>query len=130
MSPVIDPTYQPRLWNCEECQAVLGVVLRDSDRVRRLWVLRVQVQADSSLPPDILLRPTSVRREKSGLLPTWRVRAMDSGTVECEYCGSLRAWHVSDEALLILIRQVRGEEDMKEYKRRVGRRTETKGSNT
>ena len=117
MSPVIDPTYQLRLWQCEECRAVLGVVLRDDDRVRRLWVLRVQARSAASMPVvlDIITRVGPVRHR--GFQSRWRVMAMDSGIVGCDFCGSLQEWHISDEAMLDLIRQVRGEEGVREYKR-------------
>ena len=118
MSPVIDPTYQPRLWLCEECRAVLGIVLRDGDRVRRLYVLRVQIKTSKSWPSDIdaIFEAESAEHYKLQKI-RWRVMAMDSGIVGCDFCGSLQEWHISDEAMLSLIRQVRGEEGVREYKR-------------
>jgi radical SAM protein with 4Fe4S-binding SPASM domain len=41
---------------------------------------------------------------------------MDSGIVECDFCGSLREWHIGDDAMLDLIRQVKGEDGVKAYK--------------
>ena len=31
-------TYEPRPWRCNECQRILGVVMRDMNRIRRVWV--------------------------------------------------------------------------------------------
>jgi hypothetical protein len=117
MSPSIDPTYAPRLWRCEECRAVLGVVLRDSDRVRRLWVFRIQVRDAASVPTNEEMIDSAGSVEHAGLQSRWRVRAMDSGIVGCDFCESLQEWHISDEAMLDLIRQVQGEDGVTEYKR-------------
>ena len=50
-----DETYDPRLWRCEECRRVLGVVMRDTNRVRRLWVFILD-RSDNKVPPTAVLR--------------------------------------------------------------------------
>lgn len=125
MSAIIDQTYQPRLWHCEECRAVLGVVLRDDDRVRRLWVQRVQARSAASMQKEIdIIISAGPTKHMSLMRDRWRVMAMDSGIVGCDFYGSLQEWHISDEAMLNLIRRVKGEAGVKEYKRLTREHTE------
>ena len=116
-NPTIDATYEPRLWRCEECRTLLGYVLRNSNRVRRLWILRVQRQDGAYiLDKDlIIMAANSQRHDCQGL---WSVRGIDSAQgVGCNTCGSLQAWHASEEAIVDLIRRLRGEEGVKKYRR-------------
>ena len=114
--PGIDRSYKPRIWRCEECRAILGIVLRDSDRCRRLWVLRVQRQATEKEPAVsekyVFDSAESVRQD---LL--WRVRALDSGTIGCDFCGSLQEWYPTKEILREFIQRLRGDAGLKEFDR-------------
>ena len=115
--PLIDATYEPRIWRCEECRTILGYVLRNSNRVRSLWILRVQRQDDAYLLDKdlIIMAANSQRHDRLGM---WIVRGVDSAEgVGCNTCGSLQKWHASEEAMIDLIRQIRGETGVKEYRR-------------
>lgn len=91
--PSLDETYQPRLWRCDECRRVLGVVMRDTNRIRRLWVFTLD-RADNNLPPTEILR-----KPPKGL---FKIHGADSitrpGGVECSNCGALNDWEISSEA--------------------------------
>lgn len=113
----IDPTYKPRIWRCEECRTILGIVLRNSYRVRSLWILRVQIK-DGALEPtkdQILREANSIQHDHGGL---FLVRSIDSAQgVGCNTCGSLQEWYANEEAMIDLIRRMRGENGVKEYRR-------------
>lgn len=113
--PAIDPTYEPRPWRCEECRQILGFVLRDANRVRRLWVLRIQLGSAATLPEGAAVI-TCAKDINHKLLSRWRVRAMDSGDVDCDHCGSIQEWHTSEESLVDLIRKCKGEAGVRMYK--------------
>jgi len=114
--PGIDRSYKPRIWRCEECRAILGIVLRDSDRCRRLWVLRVQRQADDlallAAEQSIFDSAESVHHD---LL--WRVMDMDSGCIGCDFCGSSQTWYPTIEILRECIQRLRGDAGLKEFDR-------------
>lgn len=115
---LVDLTYDPRAWRCEECGALLGWVLRDVNRVRKLWLLRVQHDAcrvDLSAK-EVLAAAQLARHNRYGM---WRVRGMDAaGGVCCDLCGSIQEWHASQEALYDLLRKTRmGETAVKEFKK-------------
>lgn len=87
----LDETYEPRLWRCEECRRVLGVVMRDTLRIRRLWVFSKD-RDESALPST-----ADLRRAPKGM---FKVHAMNSSDgVECSNCGALTEWSMSKEAL-------------------------------
>ena len=87
--PMFDETYEPRLWRCDECRRVLGVVMRDTSRVRRLWVFWKD-HADDQMPPTAKLR--SMPR---GM---FRVHGVDwCQGVECGKCGARNRWDLSTE---------------------------------
>ena len=115
--PTIDPTYEPRLWRCEECRTILGIVLRNSWHVRSLWILRVQI-TDSAIEPtreQILQEANCIRHDRKGL---FLVRSIDSAEgVGCSVCGSLQQWYASDEAMVDLIRRSKGEDGVRIYRR-------------
>lgn len=89
----LDETYKPRNWACQECGCVLGVVMRDKNRVRRLWVFSHGYYAEN-VPPEYILRSAP-----RGL---YIIQGLDSvsrpGGVECSHCGALNDWRISDEA--------------------------------
>jgi hypothetical protein len=118
----IDQSYQPRAWLCGECRAVLGYVLRDVNRVRRLWVLRkpqipvmiTAVTGVEPLPdPVIFYHAGLVRYSPSSL---FQVRSMDSGEVGCPGCGSIQTWDPSLEAMEDMVRRSRGEDGVRRFR--------------
>lgn len=111
--PEIDPTYEPRPWLCDECRAVLGYVVRSADRVRRLWLLRVQVPAGKPVLPaqEVLAAAQLMRHNRQGL---WRAHGIDAAQgICCDACGSIQNWRPSDESLRSLIHKVRGDSGLK-----------------
>lgn len=110
LPPVQSPTtsaegYRPRRWFCNVCHHILGVVVRDANRVRRLNVF-----ARAVLPVDVSDFPA--------LLPgaVYRVVEMNDGTVVCSHCGARREWMVGEDAF----------EELRE-KRNARRRQEERG---
>jgi hypothetical protein len=101
--PVIDPTYEPRPWRCDECGIILGVVLRGSNRVRTLYVFR-RPNPGAVPEKDILFLAASdcySERQEAGEL--FREYDMFHGTVECGDCHALTTWHMSQEMLVELL---------------------------
>jgi len=89
MPPTLDETYEPRLWRCDECRRVLGVVMRDTNRIRKLWVFRVDRHEDD-VPKTFTLRS-----RPRGL---FKVHGLNSCQgVECSICGALNEWTPSKE---------------------------------
>jgi hypothetical protein len=91
----LDETYAPRPWRCDECRRVLGVVMRDKDRIRRLWVFSVD-KDEAQLPTTADLRIAA-----KGL---YKIHGMDMCRgphqgVECSNCGALSEWSMSKESL-------------------------------
>lgn len=98
MPPKLDETYEPRPWRCGECRRVLGVVMRDTNRIRRLWVFSKD-REESALPPT-----ADLRRAPRGM---YKVHAMNSSDgVECSNCGALTEWSMSKEVLDRLLEKV------------------------
>lgn len=91
MPQKLDETYEPRLWRCGECRRVLGVVMRDTNRIRRLWVFSVD-RDESALPPT-----ADLRRAPRGMFKVHGVDSCDG--VECSKCGALTEWSISKESL-------------------------------
>jgi hypothetical protein len=91
MSPTtFDETYEPRLWRCDECRRVLGVVMRDVNRIRRLWIFWKDCSGD-----DVPAVPV-LRKRPKGL---FRVHGVDQcHGVECSRCGALNEWSISKES--------------------------------
>ena len=89
----LDESYEPRPWACQECKSILGVVMRDNNRVRRLWVFYTARHAEQ-VPPAYILRSTP-----RGM---FRIHGLDSasrpGGVECSHCGCINDWKISSEA--------------------------------
>lgn len=95
MPPKLDETYEPRLWRCEECRQILGVVMRDAERVRRLWVFSKDY-AEGAVPTT-----ADLRRARRGL---YKIHGVDMAQgVECAKCGAISEWSMSKEALDKLI---------------------------
>lgn len=99
MPPIkLDETYEPRLWRCGECRRVLGVVMRDANRVRRLWVFRKH-REDNDVPAGSILRQIP-----RGLFSEHGVDCIPQpGGVECQRCGALNDWSMSNESFLLLM---------------------------
>ena len=93
MPLTFDETYEPRRWQCDECRRVLGVVMRDTNRVRRLWVFRVQM-IEADVPKNFTLW-----HMPRGL---YSVHGADCiprpGGIECQHCGALKDWTQSKES--------------------------------
>ena len=94
MPQAFDESYEPRPWPCDECHRVLGVVMRDKNRVRRLWVFCADRDADQ-VPPTLTLR-----HAPRGM---FKVHGVDScHGIECSRCGAINAWSMSKESYLQL----------------------------
>ena len=90
MGPALDETYEPRWWHCDECQQILGVVMRDTNRIRRLWVFRMD-RCDEDMPTTFVLR-----NAPRGL---FKIHGVDSCQgVECSKCGARSEWSMSKES--------------------------------
>jgi hypothetical protein len=97
MAGSIDESYLPRLYRCEECRSILGVVLRNKNRVRRLFVfLRYRVHEDDIPPTEILIREAQRPTRRHSI---YNVHNMDQGCVECGHCHAIQEWRMSPEAL-------------------------------
>lgn len=99
MPSTFDDTYEPREWRCEECRRILGVVMRDVNRVRRVWVFWKD-RADTEMPTTYTLR-----HAPRGL---FKIHGADCiprpGGVECSTCGALNDWTQSKESFDRLMR--------------------------
>lgn len=95
MPPInIDETYEPRPWACDECGHLLGAVMRDTNRVRRLWIF-----ADHKI--DCLPLFAVMKYPPRGL---FKVHGVDQcHGVECSNCGALNEWTMSKESYLRLV---------------------------
>lgn len=88
-----DESYDPRLWRCDECRTVLGVVMRDTNRVRRVWVMRIHRQDDCM--PEVF----TLRNPPKGFYSVHGAdRIPRPGGVECQKCGALNDWEQSKES--------------------------------
>jgi hypothetical protein len=99
MPPTLDMTYIPRLWRCDECRRVLGVVMRDMNRIRRLYVFRVD-RNDIDVPKSFTLwsRPRGL----------FKLHGLDScHGIECSICGALTEWTPSKESFNVLMSHFR-----------------------
>lgn len=85
-----DLNYEPRKWRCEECGTILGVVMRDVKRIRRLWVFRLD-RIDETMPSleDLRTAPRGLYRVHG---------ANDCQGVECCRCGAINGWNVIQES--------------------------------
>lgn len=99
MPATLDETYEPRLWRCDECRRVLGVVMRDVNRVRKLWIFRVD-RTDADVP-----KPFTLRSRPRGLFKMHGVNSCDG--VECSVCGARNEWTPSKEAFEVLMSHFR-----------------------
>ena len=97
MTITLDEEYAPRPWCCEQCGRLLGVVMRDANRVRRLWIFARELQLDHM--PAV----QELQRRPRGL---FKVHAVDHCEgVECSICGALNEWSISKEALDRLLKR-------------------------
>jgi hypothetical protein len=77
----------PKLWKCEQCGVILGLVRRGSGRIGKLDVFRFPAwpsQAD---------KLAKMQRGDYALV------ALEQGIVRCGHCGADRAWNMGDQAL-------------------------------
>ena len=85
----LDATYEPRPWACGECKRILGVVMRDTSRIRRLWVF-FQIRTAETLPPKSML----LSRPRGMFL----LHGLDwCEGVECTVCGARTEWSLGTE---------------------------------
>jgi len=115
--PAIDPTYRPRVWRCDECRNILGVVLRDVNRVRRLWVLRIQTPDEEFVLSNEVGILASAQSPRHAHLGPWSVHGMDAGFVGCDICGAIQEWRISTEAMKDMLESARGDAGVKEFNR-------------
>jgi len=83
--------YDPKLYLCQECGFVIGIIFRGSERRPRLNVLRNGFHVASVMSMGDLREVGYV------------VRNMDAGDVTCGKCGGHRTWRMSDQAIDELI---------------------------
>ena len=88
--PELDENYKPRPWACSECRSVLGVVMRTTDRVRRLWVFARACHAEQ-VPPEYILRS-----RPRGMFVVHGCDGADG--IQCSRCGALNEWKISNES--------------------------------
>lgn len=89
MPPTLDETYEPRPWACGECKRILGVVMRDANRIRRLYVF-YQVRFAETMPAKqyLLSRPRGM----------FVLHGLDwCEGVECQHCGARTPWNLGTE---------------------------------
>ena len=79
-------TYEPRLWLCNECGFVLGVVLRDSSRRAELNVFRNGMHIVNV-------------KQIGDLHKVTYATIIRDGDVTCATCGARRTWRMSDQAM-------------------------------
>jgi hypothetical protein len=89
MTATLDENYEPRPWRCGECRLVLGVVMRDTSRVRRLYTF-FQPRRDDNVPAkeELWKRPRGMFH---GHGVDW------CQGVECPICGARSPWDLSTE---------------------------------
>jgi len=90
MPPTFDETYEPRPWRCGECRRILGVVMRDVNRVRSLYVFQ-RDREDQGMPTVFTLRECP-----RGLFKLLGLHSCDG--VECSICGARTEWTPSKES--------------------------------
>jgi hypothetical protein len=85
--PALDETYAPRPWACGECKRILGVVMRDADRIARLYVFFRHCTAETLPPKQFLwLRPRRM----------FVLHGLDwCEGIECPICGARTPWNLS-----------------------------------
>jgi len=93
---IIDETYEPRPWRCDECRRVLGVVMRDTRHIRLLWVFAKCLEEI-----NIHAMINDLRDPLCALFIVHGVTQCHG--VRCGKCGSLNKWSMSQEAYLQLI---------------------------
>lgn len=102
MPQTMDQHYEPRKWCCQECKRVLGVIMRDANRVRRLYVFAIDRDGSNIPTKDVLF---SMPR---GL---FKVLGVDSvsrpGGIECSRCGARNEWVPSSESFERLMEHYR-----------------------
>lgn len=74
---------------------MLGVVMRDVSRIRRLWVFRVD------LPEAHVPKPFTLLSRPRGLFKLHGVNSCDG--VECSICGARTEWTPSKESFEVLM---------------------------
>ena len=89
MPAKLDETYEPRPWACGECKRILGVVMRDASRIRRLYVFyRSRTAERMPLKAALWQRPRGM----------FILHGLDwCEGVECPICGARTAWNLGTE---------------------------------
>lgn len=94
MPPItLDETYHPRPFACDECKAIIGVVMRDVNHHRRLWVFRLSKKAEEMPTKDSIFSQHRYLFSIHGLECASR-----PGGIECSYCGAITDWMPSNES--------------------------------
>jgi hypothetical protein len=85
--PTLDANYAPRPWACGECKRILGVVMRNTNRIAQLYVF-YQWRTAETLPNkfDLWSRPR-------GMFVTHGLDWCEG--IECPVCGARTAWDLS-----------------------------------
>lgn len=83
----MDETYEPRPWRCE-CGLILGVVMRDTSRIRRVYTFW-QPRMDTQMPTqrELFDRPR-------GLFYGHGIEYCQG--IECPLCGARRSSEMKD----------------------------------
>jgi hypothetical protein len=85
--PALDDTYAPRSWACGECKRILGVVMRDTNRIARLFVF-YKTHTAETMPTkiELLSRPR-------GMFSAHGIDWCEG--IECPTCGARTPWNLS-----------------------------------
>lgn len=93
-----DDQYKPRPWYCDRCKWLLGFVVRDSKRVRRLNVLRVARD-----PAKELVRVQIFTGELSNLAYYSALGVNSCENIPCGHCGCANPWEIGEDAFAELL---------------------------
>ena len=87
MPAKLDETYAPRPCACGECQRILGVVMRNANRIAQLYVF-FQWRTAETMPTksELWSRPR-------GMFHTHGIDWCEG--IECQICGARTPWNLS-----------------------------------
>lgn len=93
-----DEKYKPRPWYCCECKWLLGFVVRDTKRVRRLNVLRIARNPTSEL---VRLHVHTGALAARAYYSAMGVNSCDD--IPCQHCGCANPWELGEDGFAELL---------------------------